>query len=284
MTYEHSLVKRITSCWIKGSEKGPRREVWFSWREEEGSLHLNGRSNYIGGGKIAAVKNFRESPKIIYNSEIFGTGDPVYSTRAGIMLETLFEEAAIEGYSITSLPFSILDSVEMNPRILRVLGEKKVLTLVGQDRRKMLLGRVFGSLVSLRCGSIEDALNFLKPLEIIDAEASGRKIVRQGDWFFAHFPEHQDILMDRWNNVQLYGGSRIRGYRLPHGKENVHVAHKGCEVGGKIYVTGTLRHHKHQKDYERCPPLGMASGKHRMIELNGPWLAVRNRSKGNFSN
>lgn len=53
--------------------------------------------------------------------------------------------------------------------------------------------------VSPRCLSIDTALSYLKPAEVIKAETAGKKILRQGDMYF--------IPQTRWNLSEMVGSN-----------------------------------------------------------------------------
>jgi hypothetical protein len=282
MSHAFSLVQRITTGWVNNAEKGPRKEIWFSWRED-GNLYLNDASSSRHGSTLAAVKNSKKSPTILINWDPSKSGWPVYSSRISTMAAVIDREADKNGYEVSYLSFSILEKASMDPLALNLLESKNGLHLVGQNKRKMITGGGFGSLVSLRCTDVEQALDFLKPEIVKQAEKDQREIIRQGDWFFVGFPEHQETLAALWSNEKLYTNSNMKGYRLPYDKEgNIHLAHKGCKFNGNFYVTGTLRHHKQPEEAQKFSFLSKSTGKYKLLTLKGPWLAIRNLSKGNF--
>jgi len=54
-------------------------------------------------------------------------------------------------------------------------------------------GHLFSVRVPSTCESIEEAIEFLKPAKVKKAEQQGRKVVRQGEWFFVESRKEKNM-------------------------------------------------------------------------------------------
>ena len=303
MSFEHSRIRKITNAWLVGNERGARKERSLFWKEDVLALGNPFQSEINGDFRerhAAAIKVPQEQPGAIYlNSDAFSSGAQAITQRASTIasvVEAYCKSAGCEHYSF---PFSITRAAGFPIRELRVVDKVEDADpwrydlLLAHKRKKLLVSRdgwvPFGSLVGYQCKTIDDAFDFLKPEEVKEAEADNIQVVRQGDWFFIPNLDLGDVFASRWENEKLYEGNSLRGYRLPHARgANVHIAHEGCEHKGKIYVRGTLRHHRPAEQIKGQNPAnrwiwGGMGASHHMLTLDGPYLALENRSLGNFS-
>lgn len=298
MSAEYPRVRRITENWLNSREKGAKRDSFFL--RKGNSIYMCSRTSfsfYADPQRVVAINFPKENPPtVLINADIFGTGIQVYTTRAAVVSETIDDYCKDSGCVAYKFPFSLVRAAKFNPYKLRVVDSEIDLMKLGCPRNdlliapdhktsKLLVGldewRCFGALVSDECESVEQALEFLKPQDVREAEKHGITIQRQGEWFFIDRRGQglEGILAGLWQQEKLYSDSPLKGYPLPHRRRgNVHIAHKGCIYQRNIFVTGTIRHHCTRRDFFH----GRRTGRHRMMELEGPWQAVENESLGNF--
>jgi hypothetical protein len=280
---EHPRVREITYAWLLGLKGGPKKDWIF--RRDGKFLYMDPH--------IAAIK-FQTAPLIIYGNSDAGHGND-YCRRDNAMKEEIEEYLNSKGGQAHQFSFSLVRRAGLNPSRLEVLDaqecetgylllaqrERRLLVGLAQREKEFLFGPEYGCLVSPECKNVRDAIDFLKPEVVKQALEEGREVKRQGEWFFVEKPKLADKLAGLWENEKLYKESRLRGYVLPHRRgQNVHVAHRGCLYEGNYYATGTIRHHLPSRFYWHGREMGAG---HPMLKLEGPWLAVKNMSLGNFS-
>lgn len=295
MSATHSRVRKITEDWLNNREKGAKKDDFFL--REGNSIYMCRRA-YSDPQWVVAIKFPKKNPRTVFiNLDIFGTGGQIYTTRAAVMSEIIDDYCKTPGRVAYEFPFSLVRAARFNPYRLEVVdseidfckpGCHRNDLLIAQRRKtnKLLVGlderRYFGALVSGECENVEQAFEFLKPPEVKEAEKRGITMQRRGEWFFIDRTGQglEGILAGLWQQEKLYEDSPLKGYELPHEKgKNVHIAHKGGIYQGNIFVTGTIRHHHTRRDFFH----GRGTGRHRMIKLEGPWQAVENQNRGNFS-
>lgn len=107
-------------------------------------------------------------------------------------------------------------------------------------------------------GSIGDAYASLKPEKVIDAEAEGLDVRRQGDVFLVPLPED-------WNG-RKQSRRNLRDHHLWGG---THIASRAILDDDRVFVSGKLTHERHQ---------------HRVVYFNGCWYeAVRNTAVASWN-
>jgi hypothetical protein len=116
------------------------------------------------------------------------------------------------------------------------------------DRREQEHGIFNPFLVKLpsKAKSIEDAYELLKPLKVLQAEADGLTVLRQGEWFFIPVPKaFQSLEPDRDgrtgdDQIVGRGENAIRRLELRAGRNRPNYADEGIEKLG--YVRGKIMH------------------------------------------
>jgi len=94
--------------------------------------------------------------------------------------------------------------------------------------------------------SLEDALNFLKPKVVREAEARGFNVRRQGEWFA--IPTKlltSELMRDVERGVAQYHERHVLGRDGHHELEEAIIYRAGPRKG-QVYARGVLKHTKHE--------------------------------------
>jgi hypothetical protein len=94
--------------------------------------------------------------------------------------------------------------------------------------------------------SIEDALSFLKPKVVREAEARGANVRRQGEWFA--IPTKfltSELMRDVERGIAVYRERHVLGRDGHHELEEAIIYRAGPRKG-EVYARGVLRHTKHE--------------------------------------
>lgn len=137
------------------------------------------------------------------------------------------------------------------------------------DRRNYFLCHVPGS-----PGTVEEALEMLKPMEIKLCEKAGATILRQGDWFFYQASEPAAELA-KWLKQQAK--TEIKQYRLggTTGTHTVTRMRRESPGHAMLLVSGTVRH----------SPTDGRSPEHKRLKLGDGkswWIPVKNTSEAGW--
>jgi hypothetical protein len=288
----HKKVRDITYSWIERDPKGPRKEEILERFENQICTRPRNRRGITR--KTVVLRGLEDSPTtFFFNSDIYNTGQQEYTGRAGSMEEVIRDHCTATGGRFYRLPFSVIRSAHFPLPHLDVIDSFEIpdsyrcSLLLKHGDKKLLIdhtnGPVNGVMVSGECNIVLDALEYLKPEVIKEDESNERKVIKYGEWFLSERPELAKVLKDKWEQKKLYADSDMRGYRLMHkGRISVaegYVATRGCSYEGNVYVNGTIRHHSTKRlvwTNER------STGKHPMIKLELPWLAVHDNSSKHF--
>jgi hypothetical protein len=96
--------------------------------------------------------------------------------------------------------------------------------------------------------SLEDALNFLKPKVVQEAEARGSNVRRQGEWFA--IPTKfltSELMQDVERGLAVYRERHVLGGDGHHELEEAIIYRAGPRKG-EVYARGVLRHTKHEHE------------------------------------
>jgi hypothetical protein len=96
--------------------------------------------------------------------------------------------------------------------------------------------------------SLDDALNFLKPKTVQDAEARGSNVRRQGEWFA--IPTKlltSELMRDVERGIAHYRQGHVLGRDGHHELEEAIIYRAGPRKG-EVYARGVLRHTKHEHE------------------------------------
>ena len=92
--------------------------------------------------------------------------------------------------------------------------------------------------------TLEDAMNFLKPGVVREAEARGKNVLRQGEWFaIPTYYRTSELMRDVERGFAVYGERRVLGKDGHHELEEA-VIYKAGPHKGEVYARGVLRHTK----------------------------------------
>jgi len=92
--------------------------------------------------------------------------------------------------------------------------------------------------------TLEEAIDFLKPGVVREAEARGTNVLRQGEWFAIPTRALTFVLMrDVERGIAVYGERRVLGKDGHHELEEA-VIYKAGPRKGEVYARGVLRHTK----------------------------------------
>ena len=92
--------------------------------------------------------------------------------------------------------------------------------------------------------TLEDAMNFLKPEVVREAEARGTNVLRQGEWFaIPTYHRTSELMRDVERGFAVYGERRVLGKDGHHELEEA-VIYKAGPHKGEVYARGVLRHTK----------------------------------------
>jgi len=116
--------------------------------------------------------------------------------------------------------------------------------------------------------TVKEALEALKPDVVKEAEKSGKKVMRQGEWFFVR----DDGLTERDEKVMYE--SLERNFVLPRELTgNPHTATRGRVFHDLIVVSGSIRHPEHRM-------LRLSKATQRTGKI---WLAYKNTAVASWS-
>ena len=174
--------------------------------------------------------------------------------RAYISISDLKEEVAIvvpsEGEQWWQVTYKDKDGRERT-RNLHTLGDSVVRVkdrfyLSAVDETGVGNGMYFlAELVTDRAPkTLEDAMNFLKPGIVREAEARGTNVLRQGEWFA--IPTYyctSELMRDVERGIAVYGERHVLGKDGHHELEEA-VIYKAGSRKGEVYARGVLRHTK----------------------------------------
>ncbi len=123
----------------------------------------------------------------------------------------------------------------------------------------------FVSQLPRKVKTVKEAFNTLKPRRIIEAEALGLEIRRQGEWFCIKYCNGKKA-------KQIYKILKPK-FILPreNNRSNPHTATRGYIKNSRIYFSGSLRHPDHKM-------LKVSIAKTPEI-----WEAIKNTAKGSWS-
>lgn len=92
--------------------------------------------------------------------------------------------------------------------------------------------------------SLDEALDFLKPKMVREAEARGSSVLRQGEWFaIPTYVRTSDLMRDVERGMAIYGERRVLGKDGHHELEEA-VIYKAGPQKGLVYARGVLKHTK----------------------------------------
>jgi len=92
--------------------------------------------------------------------------------------------------------------------------------------------------------TLEDAMNFLKPGVVREAEARGTNVLRQGEWFaIPTYYRTSELMRDVERGFAVYGERHVLGKDGHHELEEA-VIYKAGPHKGEVYARGVLRHTK----------------------------------------
>lgn len=123
-------------------------------------------------------------------------------------------------------------------------------------------------------GSVEEAYENLKPLEVRMCEKAGATILRQGDWFFYQASEPADGLV-KWLKQQAK--KEVKEFRLGgiRGTHKVTRMRQESPEHAMMLVAGTVRH----------SPLDGRNPEHKRLKLGTGkdwWIPVKNTSEAGW--
>jgi len=174
--------------------------------------------------------------------------------RASISISALKEEVAIAvpsgGERWREVTYKDEDGDE-NTRSIHSLGDSVVRVkdrfyLSAVDETGVGSGMYFlAELVTDRAPkTLEDAVNFLKPGVVREAEAQGANVLRQGEWFaIPTYYRTSELMRDVERGIAVYGERHVLGKDGHHELEEA-VIYKAGPRKGEVYARGVLRHTK----------------------------------------
>jgi len=128
--------------------------------------------------------------------------------------------------------------------------------LSGMDESGVRNGLFFlTELVDNEVETVADAFESLKPEQVKQAEAEGKKVLRQGEWFFVEVGD-----LDTGLKVEVQKQYVLKGRRAD--REDHHVVTEGIEIDGRQFVRGVVKHSR---------------GEHRMLKLYEPGVKRKDR-------
>jgi len=146
-------------------------------------------------------------------------------------------------------------------------------------------GRYFVSQLCQACTSVEDAFQSLKPWPVKSAEAAGKEVKRQGEWFFVHaYDKDEEVLgvagiaFKSW----LKEGSKQKSLPDASRPNGLHHVRYICMPDGRMFSTGVVYHRQVGGNPRRS--WGRGGPEHAPLHLEGKWWATyRNTSMANWS-
>lgn len=113
--------------------------------------------------------------------------------------------------------------------------------------------------------NIADAYDSLKPPEVLQAEKEGKRVLRQGEWFFVDTDLTDEELCNTYKCSMSLFKRRQRLTSLParEGQNNRHVTTCPFGMPSTGYATGYV--------YHRDSTYGSSTGEHRKLELGNTW-------------
>ncbi len=90
--------------------------------------------------------------------------------------------------------------------------------------------------------TLEEAMGFLKPEVVREAEAQGANVLRQGEWFaIPTYYRTSELMRDVERGIAVYGERHVLGKDGHHELEEA-VIYKAGPRKGEVYARGVLRH------------------------------------------
>ena len=90
--------------------------------------------------------------------------------------------------------------------------------------------------------TLEQAVDFLKPKVVREAEARGTNVLRQGEWFaIPTYNRTSDLMRDVERGIAIRGERHVLGKDGHHELEEA-VIYKAGPLKGEVYARGVLRH------------------------------------------
>ncbi len=134
------------------------------------------------------------------------------------------------------------DSVRISSK--QMTPEEKRYYLMGMDESSLFISGLPAD-VPGDIESVQDAYSLLKPHEVEDAEAEGRKVMRQGEWFFVKMLGSEKESM--FEKVDVNKNLLKRNYRLRRGRNRPHMCKQfiGFRRGRKRHAQGMVTHTQH---------------------------------------
>lgn len=122
--------------------------------------------------------------------------------------------------------------------------EEKRYYLMGMDERSLFISGLPAD-VPDDIESVQDAYTLLKPHEVEDAENEGRRVMRQGEWFFVKMTQSEEKSM--FTHVDEHPELLKRSYRLRRGGNRPHMCKQyvGLRRGKKRHAQGMITHLQH---------------------------------------
>jgi len=94
--------------------------------------------------------------------------------------------------------------------------------------------------------TFQDAMNFLKPKIVREAEERGANVLRQGEWFaIPTYHRTSELMRDVERGIAVYGERHVLGKDGHHELEEG-VIYKSGDRKGEVYTRGVLRHTKEE--------------------------------------
>lgn len=139
-------------------------------------------------------------------------------------------------------------------------------------------GSYFVSKLLKRADSVDEAFQALKPEDVLQAEAKGLEVKRQGEWYF--IPIDTTPRPEFWKRLIEWDMKPKFELPRPTTSANIHICNRGINYKGLLIVTGSVRH----IDPWHYNP----TGEHKTVRLDtAPYTklfeAVHNLTAGNWS-
>ena len=130
----------------------------------------------------------------------------------------------------------------------------------------------FVSRLRRQVGSVTEAFELLKPEAVRQAEAEGRHVYRQGEWFFIRTGETEESLAAKRGVSKTALRREFRQTPLPvqSTDSNLHMI-RHVEVDGQVYATGMV--------YHRNPFTGRASREHAALDIRDAIYTVHKNTE-----
>jgi hypothetical protein len=96
--------------------------------------------------------------------------------------------------------------------------------------------------------TLREALDFLKPKVVLEAEARGANVRRQGEWFAIPTTRlTSELMRDVERGIAVYRQRHVLGRDGHHELEEAVIYRNGPQKG-EVYARGVLRHTKHEHE------------------------------------